>query len=210
MKTRDKIKNTSRELFNSKGFKNVTLREVAKALSISYGNVTYHFKTKHQLIFCLYEDMLKETEEVIKTFDYKNLFISILDAPKITFEISIKYLFFYVDYIEIKRNYSDLSLRLEKDNSFRKKNYLQILRHLREEGFLRDELNDSDLDYLMDLSGAMRTFFFMNLSPNEFFCQDLKERYIIYINNLVFPYLTKEAMKKYKSYMNLILQNKRE
>ena len=72
MKTKEKIKNTARELFNSKGFKNVTLREVAKELSISYGNITYHFKTKKQLIFCLYEDMLKETEEIIKTFDYNN------------------------------------------------------------------------------------------------------------------------------------------
>lgn len=201
MKTKDKIKKTSRELFNSKGFKNVTLREVAKELSISYGNVTYHFKTKNELILCLYEDMLIETKEIIKTFDHNNLFIGILDTPKITFEISMKYLFLYVDFIEIKRSYSDLSLRLEQDNISRKKGYLLILKQLKIQGVLRDELTDNDLDYLMDLSGAMRTFFFINLNPNDFFNQDLKKRYVDYVNNLIFPYLTTNGMKIYKSYL---------
>ncbi|WP_298759520.1 TetR/AcrR family transcriptional regulator [uncultured Psychroserpens sp.] len=201
MKTKDKIKNTSRELFNSKGFKNVTLREVAKELSISYGNVTYHFKTKNQLILCLYQDMLKDTGEIINTFDYNNLLIGILDAPKITFEISIKYLFFYVDFIEIKRSYSDLSLMIEQDNSSRKKRYLQILKQLKIQGVLRDELTDNDLDYLMDLSGAMRTFFFINLNPNDFFYKGLKTKYVVYVNNLIFPYLSAEGMKQYRSHL---------
>jgi AcrR family transcriptional regulator len=201
MKTKEKIKNTARELFNSKGFKNVTLREVAKELSISYGNITYHFKTKKQLIFCLYEDMLKETEEIIKTFDYNNLFIGILDAPKISFKVSIKYLFLYVDFVEIKRSYSNLSLRLEEDNNSRKKGYLQILKELKFQGLLRGELTDNDLDYLMDLSGAMRTFFFINLNPTDFFNKDLKNSYVTYVNNLLFPYLTIEGIKKYKSYL---------
>lgn len=199
MKTKDKIKNASRKLFNNKGFKNVTLREVANELSISYGNVTYHFKTKQQLILCLYEDMLKETKEIIKTFDSDNLFTGILDAPKITFEISMKYLFFYVDFIEIKRSYPNLSLKLEEDNSSRKKGYLQILKQLKAQGILRDELTDNDLDYLMDLSGAIRTFFFINLNPNDFFNKDLKNKYIAYVNNLILPYLTTEGMKQYKS-----------
>jgi len=201
MKTKDKIKNTSRELFNKKGFKNVTLREVAKELSISYGNVTYHFETKNQLIRCLYEDMLKETVKIIKTFNYNNLLKSTLDAPNITFEISIKYLFFYVDFIEIKRSYSDVALKLEQDNNSRKKGYLQILKQLQVQKLLRSELTDKDLDYLMDLSGAMRTFFFINLNSKDFLNQDLKNKYVVYVNNLIFPYLTAEGMNKYKFYL---------
>ncbi len=201
MKTKNKIKDAARKLFNSRGFRNVTLREVAKELSISYGNVTYHYKTKNHLIFDLYEDMLKETLEILKTFDYKDLFIGILEAPKFTFDLSIKYLFFYVDFVEIKRSYADISLRLEQDNASRKEKYLQILKDLQVQGILRHDLVDKDLDYLMDLSGAMRTFFFINLHPRNFLDADLKERYIVYINNLIRPYLTKKGMKKYKTYL---------
>ncbi|WP_438423899.1 TetR/AcrR family transcriptional regulator [Aquimarina macrocephali] len=201
MKTKDKIKNTARALFNNKGFRNVTLREVAKELCISYGNVTYHFKTKNQLILNLYEDMQNETLEILKTFDYENLLKGILEAPKFTFEISIKYLFFYVDFIEIKRSYTDISLKLEKDNADRKKGYLQILQGLQLQELLRGELIDKDLDYLMDLSGAMRTFFFINLHPKNFLDVDLKDKYVVYVNNLIFPYLTTKGMEKYKSYL---------
>lgn len=202
MKTKAKIKNTARDLFNKKGFKNVTLREVAKELSISYGNVTYHFKTKNLLIFSLYEDMQIETLEIIKKFDYKNLLKSILEAPKLTFEISIKYLFFYVDFIEIRRSYSDISIKLEYDNINRKKGYLQILQGLQVQGLLRNELVEKDLDYLMELSGAMRTFFFINLPPDNFSDIALKNKYVVYVNNLIYPYLTEEGMKKYKVYIN--------
>ncbi len=201
MKTKDRIIHTARELFNNKGFKNVTLREVAKELSISYGNVTYHFKTKNQLILNLYEDMLSETSEILKSFDNNNLFKTLLEAPKLTFKISIKYLFFYVDFVEIKRSYTALFLKVEQDNTNRKKWYLQILQQLQVQGLLREELTDKDLDYLMDLSGAMRTFFFINLPPENFSDVDLKDRYIAYVNHLIFPYLTIKGIEKYTSYL---------
>lgn len=188
-------------LFNKKGFKNVTLREVAKELSISYGNVTYHFKTKEQLIFCLYEDMLVETLEILKTFDTTNLLGSTLEAPKLAFETSMRYLFFYVDFIEIKRSYLELSLRLQKDNENRKSGYLKILKGMQAQGILRKDLTVRDLDYLMELSGAMRTFFFINLNPKDVKNTDLKNKYVVYVNSLLYPYLTSMGMGKYTNYL---------
>lgn len=201
MKTKDKIKHTARELYNIKGFKNVTLREVAKELSISYGNVTYHFKTKNQLIFRLYEDMIDETSKILKAFDSSDLLRSILEAPKSTFKISLKYLFFYVDFVEIKRSCAEVSLKIEKDNTNRKQGYIQILQQLQNQEILRKELTNKDLDYLMDLSGAIRTFYFINLHPNNLLDSDLEDKYVIYVNNLIYPYLTTKGVRKYKSYL---------
>lgn len=200
MKTKNKIKVKATELFNSKGFKNVTLREVAKELGISYGNVTYHYKTKKDVIESLYEDMLVETKQILQTFDMTNLFKGILEAPKLTFQISMKYLFFYVDFVEVKRSYLELSKRIEKDNEERKYGYLFLLQKLQKQGILREELTQSDLDYLMNLSGAMRTFFFINLPPDNFNDVDLEIKYVNYVNQLVYPYLTEKGIEKYKEY----------
>jgi AcrR family transcriptional regulator len=199
MKTKEKIKVRATELFNKKGIKNVTLREVAKDLGISYGNVTYHFKNKNDLILALYEEMQAETAEIIKTFDFNNLFLGILQAPKMTFDISIKYLFFYIDYVEIRRGYAELFVKVEADNERRKAGYLHILKQLQVQGILRKELSDADLDYLMELSGAMRTFFFMKLNPENFTDPDLKDRYVDYVNRLVFPYLTATGIEQYEA-----------
>lgn len=198
MKTKDKIKQAALELFNKKGFTNVTLREVAKELQISYGNVTYHYKTKYDLILGLYEDMLIETREILTAFNPGNLFLGILEAPKYTFQISMKYLFLYVDYVEVRRQYHPLYLRVEQDNSLRKEQYLQVLQLLQSQGVLRADLTKSDLNYLMDLSGGMRTFFFINLLPEQFSESDLEERYITYVNQLVYPYLSKKGVELYK------------
>ncbi|GAA3589426.1 TetR/AcrR family transcriptional regulator [Flavivirga amylovorans] len=201
MKTKGKIKNKARELFNQKGFKNVTLREVAKSLEKSYGNITYHFKTKNTLVFELYEDMVAETNEIMLSFDFQNLFLGILIAPRKTFEISMKYVFFYVDYVEIRRSYKDIYLKAENDNAYRKEGYMKLLKLLQAQKILREELTQDDLNYLMDLSGAMRTFFFLNLHPENFDDKALKETYVKYINHLIFPYLTKKGIEEYKLHL---------
>lgn len=202
MKTKDKIKVKATELFNKKGFRNVTLREVAKELDISYGNVTYHFKTKKEVIMFLYKDMLTETKQILQAFDMSNLFKGILFAPNLTFKISMKYLFFYVDFVEIKRHYQDLAKQIEIDNEKRKTSYLLLLNQLQKQEILRNDLTQPDLDYLMNLSGAIRTFFFINLHPTNFNDPDLEAKYVNYVNKLVYPYLTQLGTEKYKEYLS--------
>lgn len=201
MKTREQIKRKATDLFNQKGFKNVTLREVAKVLGKSYGNITYHYKTKDHLILDLYEDMIAETTEIMTSFTSQNLFHGILDAPKKTFKISMKYLFFYVDYVEIRRNYKAIYLKVEESNAFRKENFMKVLEQLQVQKIIREELTQNDLNYLMDLSGAMRTFFFLNLHPENFADPELETRYIEYVNNLVLPYLTVKGVEEYRTYL---------
>lgn len=56
--TRERIIQTSIELFNKKGIPNVTLRRIASEAKISIGNLTYHFKRK--------EDLLRATLDLLR------------------------------------------------------------------------------------------------------------------------------------------------
>lgn len=49
---RDKILETSIELFNKNGYAYVTLRDISDALNISPGNLTYHFKKTRPHDWC--------------------------------------------------------------------------------------------------------------------------------------------------------------
>lgn len=63
MKTRDRIIQTSLELFNAHGERNVTTNHIASHLNISPGNLYYHFKNKQQIIF----DIYMEYENLVNT-----------------------------------------------------------------------------------------------------------------------------------------------
>ena len=56
-KTRDRILEAARELFNEQGEANVTLAAIGEHLGISEGNVWYHFHTKHDVIFELFKEL---------------------------------------------------------------------------------------------------------------------------------------------------------
>ena len=187
MKTKEIIKEKSRELFNEYGIKNITLREVAKELEKSYGNVTYHFSTKEKLINDLFEDMNKELTELQTMYlPSKNLLEFFLLLPDYSFDITIKYLFFYKDYVEIKRTYPLFFKKVEIANSNRKSKWLLLLIELQKQGFLSQTLIESDLEYIMELSVGIRLFYFQEKEWNEFDKAFFREK----VNRLLYPYLS--------------------
>lgn len=62
MKTRDRILETARELFNADRFGNVTTADLAEACGISEGNLWYHFKNKRALLEALTDAFLEDVE----------------------------------------------------------------------------------------------------------------------------------------------------
>ena len=56
-KTRERILEMARELFNEQGEANVTLAQIGERLGISEGNVWYHFHTKQDVIFALFTEL---------------------------------------------------------------------------------------------------------------------------------------------------------
>ena len=57
METRDRILRTALELFNERGFNAVSVREVARTLDMSPGNLVYHFPTKGSLVAALLQQL---------------------------------------------------------------------------------------------------------------------------------------------------------
>ncbi|MEM9918885.1 MAG: TetR family transcriptional regulator [Bacteroidota bacterium] len=194
MKTKHLVKQTARVCFNEKGLMNVTLRDVAAQLDKSYGNITYHYPTKEAVITELFDDMNAELAALQKPPQMDQLLAYFLFLPKVSFDITLKYLFFTIDHNEIKRNYPDFFARVKKLNDQRKVKWYGLLKFIYDEGFLRNDLVAEDLNYLMFLSASVRTMYFQFNEPAHY----KKSQYTKSVNLLLKPYLSVKGLEVYR------------
>jgi AcrR family transcriptional regulator len=185
------------ELFNEKGVKNVTLREVAKDINKSYGNITYHFSTKEQLLEAIFEEynqslVALQTPEIV----IENILHYFLIIPELNFDITVNYLFFFVDYTELKRTYQKLMIQVERKNNERAQKWKALLIKLQQENFLSSDLAEHDLHFIMELSTGLRMFYFQE-NPLKSLS---KSKYTYKLNRLLLPYLSAEGKAFYHSY----------
>ena len=73
--TKEKIIETSINLFNEKGCLNTSTRHIADELGISIGNLYYHFKNKEEIVIEIYEIFSKKLSS--------HIHFSILDEDEV-------------------------------------------------------------------------------------------------------------------------------
>ncbi len=168
---------------------NVTLREVAAELKRSYGNITYHYPGREELIVALFADMNEELKVLQQPPEGLNLLRYFLQLPEMSYAITLKYLFFTVDYLELKRHYPEFYHQVNALNEARKVKWLALLQELQCQGFLNPDLSEEDLQYIMFLSASVRINYFQFLDPGIY----SKLQYIITVNQLLKPYLTEKG-----------------
>lgn len=99
-KTQQKIVKTAIQLFNKNGVANVRVQDIAVAASISPGNLTYHYKTKKDLMVAVLQYMKNLQKDM---FPYQ----SVIEAPtwielvQTYLRFQIQFRFFYRDILEI-------------------------------------------------------------------------------------------------------------
>jgi AcrR family transcriptional regulator len=116
-RTRERILELSLRLFNDFGEANVNTTIIAEQMSISPGNLYYHFKNKDDIVLSVLQQFEREIEHLLAippsdprhgpTIDDAWLFLHLL------FELIWKYRFFYRDLSNLLINNRTLELRFK-------------------------------------------------------------------------------------------------
>ena len=107
--TKSKIIVGAIELYNKHGFSNVSFLKIAESLSLSPGNVTYHFPKKDDLMSAIY---LYFQEELLKSLPLEVTEItlsSLHDQMAGFFKLQNNLKFFYSDLVDIVRGYPKIA-----------------------------------------------------------------------------------------------------
>src|SRR5665648_685103 len=135
--TKQEILSMARSLFTEHGYNGVSMRDIAAALTMSVGNLTYHFKKKEELVEAIVLDMEKAyttTTAPQTLYELDHLISHIQDLGE-----SFSFYFSHrTQLAQISDKIKKLQIRMLRENNHLWKN---TFNNLRLAGLIKDEQN---------------------------------------------------------------------
>ena len=101
--TKQRILDAALQLFNEEGYVNVRLAQIAEQADMSVGNMAYHFPHKMQILEGIYEELQAEQQQLLAGINLAPLFENFDHFIQSTYHLQKKYIFFYLDTLELIR-----------------------------------------------------------------------------------------------------------
>lgn len=197
MNSRERILNKAVELFNDKGISSTSPNQIAAALGISTGNLTYHYKTKAILVKEVYEKMHTDSQNFISLEGYLTLgdFRKIMSSFR---DFMKKYSFFFQDLFYILQNYPAVGRLYKESNLMRLKRGKLLFKHYVETGRMIPETDGVNYDYLTHNVWMVGAFW--NLQTNIFSSGEVFKEPMGLVDMtwyMLLPYLTEKGKEEY-------------
>jgi len=198
MRTEDKVILKAIELYNTKGFSNITSRDIARELDMSHGNVEYHYKNKETILRAIYSKMKKEVStyfsEVNKSMNPIEEFDILLKKLE---HFQSKYLFFNLDVNDISRQFPRLKVEIKATIQRRKDQMASFFVLFSVLGYLQPEPSRGFYLRLQHKIRILITFWvsqeviLKNFDPTQNITMSLS------IWDLLLPHLTEKGKSEY-------------
>lgn len=198
MKLKEKILVKAVELFNEQGIASTSPNQIAAALNISSGNLTYHYKTKAILIEAVYEKMHTDSADFIKLSGYLTLndFRKIMGSFR---DFMQQYNFFFQDLFFILYNYPTVGKLYEGSNLMRLQQGKSLFEYYIETGRMIPESEGINYTYLTHnvwMVGAFWNFQSKIFTPGAVFEKPMDLVEMTWY--MILPYLTEKGKEEYE------------
>ena len=191
--TKEDILITARELFNEYGYKNISMRDIAKKLNISVGNLTYYFKKKEDLIeeVVMYKHRKYKGILLLKSLDdLNNLFLDMLNTQN----ENIYYFKHFDELAEISSKIYEIQLAtLNKIEKILK----ECFEELQRKNLVQKVKPKSQIDNLIKCT--LTVIIYKPIKTKDLNKQDNIDSIISCLWSMIFMYLTDEGKDMYLS-----------
>ncbi|MDR2236344.1 MAG: TetR/AcrR family transcriptional regulator [Chryseobacterium sp.] len=201
MKTRDKILQKALQLFNEKGYNNITTRHIAAELNISPGNLHYHFKHSEDIVKILFSDLILKMDEVLNGMkkEENRTLEDLYQFTWSTYEIFYSFRFIFMNFVDILKEIPEVESQYESVNFSRREEFHMIFKGLQEGGVFKKNIPDFILNSL-----TTQIFIIADnwITHNSLAYKLEKEEaipfYALIQMNLFYPLLNEEQQKLYE------------
>lgn len=202
MKTKDKILSKALELFNEKGYNNITTRHIAAGLNISAGNLHYHFKHSEDIIKILFSELILKMDVLLN--DLQKIENKTLeDLYHFTFsiyEVFYSFRFIFMNFFDILKHIPVIESQYESINMSRKEEFQVIFKGFQKNNIFRNNVPDFILKSLTTQIFIIADNWIIHnrlaFKLNE---DEAIKHYALIQMNLFYPLLTEEQQKLYEA-----------
>lgn len=194
--TRIKIVESSILLFNKKGLANVRLQDIAEYNNISPGNLTYHFKTKKDLMDYIIYYMIRKLVEIEATQRESLKQMSLYNILKNNLVFLFNYRFFFRDILEIINLVPNAKSVFKDVNKINEKFSIEYINISIKNGYMKKEAFDGQYKTFAKnnwaiVSSSLTTWEVLDDSKNKY------RKIFDEIMGHFYPYLTKKGVDRY-------------
>ncbi|MFZ4930081.1 TetR/AcrR family transcriptional regulator [Chryseobacterium sp. Mn2064] len=201
MNTKEKILSKALELFNEKGYNNITTRSIAAELNISAGNLHYHFKHSEDIIKILFSELTMKMDDLLNQMK-KSGNKTLEDLYQFTFstcDIFYSYRFIFINFVDILNKIPDIKSQYESINCNRKEEFYLIFSHLQKSGVFQNNIPDFVIECLTEQIFIIADNW---LSHNRLILKldqnTAIQHYTLLQMNLFYPLLNREQQVRYE------------
>ena len=200
VKTRDRILETSRELFNEAGLAGVSTHRIATELQISSGNLHYHFNTKQQIVEWLYRRFEDRVSPCIEAAASVNALDDLWLTLHLTFEAISEYRFIFRDIDYLLNEYPALEPRAQAMTARNLLAAKQLCAGLASSGVIEASSDEVEMLALQIVFATTCWFTFVRLTPQRDRSRPEPGVAAYYTLTLLSPYVKGEA----RAYLNYL------
>ncbi len=197
---KDLILDTSRQLFNEKGFYQVTIRMIANQLKMSSGNLNYHFKKREAIFESLYFEMVTEFDKRITELPQTEISMRQIHQDMLSsMQKMVHYTFFWTDLYQLLQISPKVNAHFQEVYLQRINGCLFLFKQMKSFNLLNGFASEKEAQYL-----AERMVQYGNtwLYSSKLYVSEIKNEEIAhYANTLLsflLPYFTSKGKQEFE------------
>lgn len=200
-KTKARILETARRLFNEQGYGNVTIRMIALELGISPGNLNYHFKTREDILDALYFEMVEAFDSRVDRLGEEEITLQTIkrDIHR-SMARMIGYRFFWTDLYNLLRLSDAISAHFDGAYHRRYAGYEQLLGFLSGKGLLAGFEFAAERQLLIErMIGFGNTWLYHSCVYGKAIDAAYIDHQALSLMAMMYPYLTEKGKADFRA-----------
>jgi AcrR family transcriptional regulator len=156
--TRQRLLLRARELFNEHGLERIGVRELARDLGLSPGNVSYYFARKEDLVRALMDELRELNDRTFSQYPREPTLEAFLRGYRVMFANHHEYRFLQRAIVHLVEAYPELADEYGKTERTRRRGLAETMAALRDAGELGAELDERGIARLVGMCSLVSRF----------------------------------------------------